>query len=591
MIISACVIVKDDSELDNLKRAISSVVKYVDEVIVTANGSEVSGIKKYCLQNGFKYFYHKWNDDFSDQRNFCASKIRKDADFYLWFDSDDQIVGAENLRDIAIKAKRSSLDSVFFEYWYMCTFDGKPSYENIKKIELTQMRERLLRPGAISWHKRLHETPVPNENIDYKYTQVKYKDTPIAWLHLGITKETSIENQIAKTERNKRLLELQLEDERKTKEGADPRTLLYLMKIYAELPDMDLNEKVIQMGEEYLMKSGWDAERAICCTLIAQALGKKGQNEEAKKFLFKSIQEYPYDPILYLHLSRICYNLGQFREMKHWLEIALSLDASDTVSNVTNIGELKNLSTELLMKYYFMGERNVKKAYQSSKLLYKESPTKDNRETMEYLKELNDLEEASAEAHKLMLYYETLNNSRGIIDVVKSMPPNMQELPFAWHMFNKHKEPRVWREDEICYYASFGQKHFEQWGPDSLRKGIGGSETAVIQLSKEWVKNGYKVVVYCDCGKEEGEHDGVVYLPYYKFNPRDSFNIFINWRSNHLAGKIKAKKFIVDLHDLFNADMVKDYDKYDKLFVKSEFHRSLASSVPDRKIEVISNGI
>jgi tetratricopeptide (TPR) repeat protein len=591
MIISACVIVKDDSELDNLKRAISSVVKYVDEVVVTANGSEVSGIKKYCLQNGFKYYYHKWNDDFSDQRNFCASKIRKDADFYLWFDSDDQIVGAENLRDIAIKAKRANLDSVFFEYWYMCTFDGKPSYENIKKIELTQMRERLLRPGAISWHKRLHETPVPNENIDYKYTQVKYKDTPIAWLHLGITKETSIEDQVAKTERNKRLLELQLEDERKTKEGADPRTLLYLMKIYAELPDMDLNEKVIQMGEEYLMKSGWDAERAICCTLIAQALGKKGQNEEAKKFLFKSIQEYPYDPILYLHLSRICYNLGQFREMKHWLEIALSLDASDTVSNVTNIGELKNLSTELLMKYYFMGERNVKKAYQSSKLLYKESPTKDNRETMEYLKELNDLEEASAEAHKLMLYYETLNNSQGIIDVVKSMPPNMQELPFAWHMFNKHKEPRVWREDEICYYASFGQKHFEQWGPDSLRKGIGGSETAVIQLSKEWVKNGYKVVVYCDCGKEEGEHDGVVYLPYYKFNPRDSFNIFINWRSNHLAGKIKAKKFIVDLHDLFNADMVKDYDKYDKLFVKSEFHRSLASSVPDRKIEVISNGI
>jgi len=171
------------------------------------------------------------------------------------------------------------------------------------------------------------------------------------------------------------------------------------------------------------------------------------------------------------------------------------------------------------------------------------------------------------------------------------MPENMRNLPFAWHMFNKHKNPRIWDSNEICYYATFGQAHFEKWGPESLKKGLGGSETAVIRLAKEWAKLGWKVTVYCDCGKEEGEHDGVTYLPYFKFNHRDSFNIFINWRSTHLAGKIKAKKFVVDLHDLMAEDMVKNFDRYDKLFVKSEFHRSLALNVPDEKVMVVSNGI
>jgi glycosyltransferase involved in cell wall biosynthesis len=563
----------------------------VDEIIVTANGKKVTEIEKYCSgKSKIKYFFHKWDKNFGEQRNFCASKIRRDADFYVWFDCDDVLIGAELLRGIADRAKNNKLDAVFFQYWYMCTFNGEPSAKTVKNVELTQMRERLLRPGAVTWKNRLHETPVPNENIDYKYTQIKYNaDEQIVWLHLGITKDLSVEDQIEKMNRNRELLELQLQDEHKTKEGADPRTLLYLMKIYAETNDK--LDECITMGGEYMTKSGWDAERAMCCAIIADCLGKKDQDKEAKDFLFKAISEYPYDPILYLHLSRVCLNLKQYHEMKHWLQIALSLDSDKSSASLTNIAELKILSTKLLMKYYFEGERNMKKSYESAKLLYKEEPTTENKENLDYLKELNDLENASKDAHDLMIYYEELNNSLGVLDVVKSMPKKMQDLPFAWYMYNKHKTSRTWGKDEICYYASFGQSHFEQWGPLNLKSGIGGSETAVIQLSKEWASKGWKVVVYCDCGKQEGMHDGVLYLPYYKFNAKDNFNIFINWRSSHLAGRIKAKKFIIDLHDLYAPDTLKDTDKYDKVFVKSEFQRNIAKDIPDNKFRIVSNGI
>jgi tetratricopeptide (TPR) repeat protein len=592
MILSACIIVKDDSELDNLKKAVASVIDYVDEVVITANGKEVKGIEDFCASiPKIVYTYLKWTKDFAEQRNFCASKIRKDADYYIWLDSDDVLVGGNLLRDIAVRAKKNNLDAVFFEYWYACVFKGEPSYEHIVKVDLPQMRERLLRPGSITWKKRLHETPVPLDNIDYKYTEVKHSDEiPIVWLHLGVTRETTIEDQKKRIGRNRELMELQLEDE-KAKGTADPRTLLYLMKIYGEMDDDAFLLKTLDMGNEYLIKSGWDAERATCCAIMGRSLEKLDRMQEAKEFLFKSIKEYPYDPILYLYLSRVCYNLGQFKEMKHWLQMALDIDNTDSAATFTNLRDMKRLSTDLMVRYYFNAEKDVRKAYKSMKLLYQEEPTKENKERLDYLEELKDLDESSEAAHKLMLYYEGLGNSQGVVKVVESMPKKMQNLTFAWYMYNRHKEPRVWKEDEICYYASFGQKHFEQWGPESLKQGLGGSETAVIRLAEEWAKSGYKVVVYCDCGQQEGMTNGVLYLPYFKFNMRDSFNIFINWRSTHLAGKIKAKKFVVDLHDLYNEDSVKDFSKYDKLFVKSGYHRGLAPNVPEGKVKVASNGI
>jgi len=592
MILSCCIIVGGDHELESLKRVVNSVLPYTDEVIITANGASVYGIEQYCkTEPTIKYFYHAWTKDFSEQRNFCASKVRKDADYYFWIDADDVLIGGEYLPIIATNAKKRGLDVVFFTYWYGCLFKGEPSVETMEKVELTQVRERLLKPGSTIWRKRLHETPVPVENLDFTYTEVKYSEEfPIVWLHLGVDRNMPIEKQITKTARNRELLELELDDERK-KGNADPRTLVYLMKIYSETNEEELLNKTLEMGNEYLTKSGWDAERAMCCCMMGKALGRLGRDQEAKSFLFKSIGEYPYDPMLYLHLSRVCYNLKQFREMKHWLEFALTLDPLEAMSNVSNLLELKLLSEELAMHYAFESERNVRKAHKAMKMLYDELPSPENREKLEYLEELKKLDEASEAAHRLTLYYQDQEDSEGVVRVIESMPEAMRNLPFAWAMYNKHKTPKTWGKNEVCYYATFGRPHLEKWDGNSLARGLGGSETAVVRLSEEWVKAGWKVVVYGDPLKET-EINGVKYLPFYQFNPRDSFNILINWRSNHLAGKVKAKKFMVDLHDLVSPVQFKSREKQvDKFMVKSQFHASLLEGIELERIETISNGI
>lgn len=587
--IAFCVIIKDDNELPKLKGLLDSVKGVFNTIHITANGEKVDEIKKFCKKAKIDYSYLKWNKNFSEQRNFNFARVPKDTDMISWADCDDVILNAHLLPDLASKALQQGLDTLYFEYWYGNKFDGTPSLKTFKKVEIKHNRERLIRPNSIIWKKRIHESPVPNSE-DHKYSQIKYSEEhPIAWIHLGADRYLPKEVMDKRMERNRELLELELADER-TKGEVDPRTLLYLMKVYAEEEDKDILKKCVGMGQEYIQKSGWDEERAVCYRLMATCMGKLGDHRKAKTLLHMAIEEYPYDPLLYLHLARAYFNLKNYGAMKHWMEIGLSKDNGRV--SMENTLELEILSSQLVIQYYYYGdEKNITKAYLGAEALYKSDPTDENRKLLESLYDQKELDDASRNIHQYMLYLKDINREDLIPQIYQTLPPAMQILPFANHFYNKYKEPRVWADNEVCYYASMGTPHFEQWGPKNLETGIGGSETAVIRLSEEWVKKGYKVTVYSDCGPQEGEHNGVIYRPYYEFNPRDFFNIFIQWRSNHLAGKINTKKFLIDLHDVFWGDQYLDIDKYDALMVKSKYHRQLANKVPDGKIRVISNGI
>lgn len=592
MFLSSCIIVKDDSELPKLEKCVLSFIDYVDEVIITANGKEASQIERFCSLNPkIKYYYLKWNDDFAEQRNYCAAQIHPKADFYLWADSDDVIVNAHLLRDLAQVSKSQGYDTVFFDYWYGNKFEGEPSEETFIEPELVQKRERLINPRKVIWKKRIHETPVPIDGDNFRYSRVDYsKDHPIAWLHLGADRDMKPEELEAKMQRNRRLLEMELQDERSQGE-ADPRTLLYLMKIYAESDVTETLETCLEMGKEYMERSGWDLERSVCLQLMAKCVGKLGMDDKARDILLNALKEYPYDPLLYLYLARTYFNLGNYRAMKHWMQLGLNLNIEDNNAAMTNLLEMKILSAELMLEYYLKGEKDIRKAYQSAKLLNSLNPTENNAYNEEYLFNQKRLDEASEQAHKLIQYLEDIQQESLIPQLIQSLPQAMQDLPFANKYFHKYAPAKVWGDKEICYYASFGGPHFEKWDGNSLKQGIGGSETAVIRLSEEWTKLGYKVTVYCD-PVTETEINGVRYVPYYKFNPKDHFNIFIQWRASNLANRISAKKFYVDLHDVFFAEThLNQVEAVDKFLVKSKYHRGLAPEIGDTKFKEIPNGI
>jgi len=150
--------------------------------------------------------------------------------------------------------------------------------------------------------------------------------------------------------------------------------------------------------------------------------------------------------------------------------------------------------------------------------------------------------------------------------------------------------PTVWGPKSVVYFT--GQS-VEQWTPDSLETGIGGSETAVINLSREWVKLGYTVTVFSGIETEK-VFGGVNYFPWKQFKGDDTYNILILWRggcSTLLDIPLKAKKILYDLHDLSNVSLFTEsrMNRVNFFFVKSAFHRS-HFKFPEDKVKIIPNG-
>jgi hypothetical protein len=153
--------------------------------------------------------------------------------------------------------------------------------------------------------------------------------------------------------------------------------------------------------------------------------------------------------------------------------------------------------------------------------------------------------------------------------------------------FNSQK----WPTNSIVYYT--GHTDYE-WTPDSLKTGIGGSETAIIYLSQEWINLGYQVTVFNNCGTKDGNYQGVNYYHYSKFNPFDSFDILIIWRYPWRLEKVtKANQIWLDLHEVLLPEQVtkEKLTRFKTIFVKSKYHRSLLPEIEDKQIKIIPNGV
>lgn len=131
-----------------------------------------------------------------------------------------------------------------------------------------------------------------------------------------------------------------------------------------------------------------------------------------------------------------------------------------------------------------------------------------------------------------------------------------------------------------------------QFGPSD--KDLGGSEQAVVQLSKAWAKLNLPVIVYGNV--KECKKDGVEYRDIGELNMADTFDIAIFWRSYgiRLFPLIKARVRLIDLHDSWDPKAYvspKQLLEADYFMVKSKYHRSLYPYVPDSKIKILMNGV
>jgi len=156
----------------------------------------------------------------------------------------------------------------------------------------------------------------------------------------------------------------------------------------------------------------------------------------------------------------------------------------------------------------------------------------------------------------------------------------------------KDKKKYSNRKKEIVLIS--GQS-WEKWGVENLYKGgIGGSETCLIHLGRQLVKNGYKVTSVIDSEADDMK-DGVEYISYDSVSLHELVGDVLI--SSRFPGVIQHcgnfSKSVLWCHDItFPEGGIKAAVEYDKIVLLSDWHEEFWGKYGyNDKYTVIPNGV
>lgn len=558
-------IVKDDSEAKLLYRCLSSIAPHVDGIYITFTKQPYKEAEAIARNFGAMTSFYEWDKSFERARNYALSQIPSKFKYMVWCDADDVWANANKLKDAVKIMEQNKLTAVFLDYNYQISKDNE--------VEIVHPRERIVKLGLYEWKGHLHETLIPKGQHKHSY----YKDIKIN--HFP-TQQATVDNLT----RNLEILEQTYKEEG---DKHDPRTEYYLARNYF---DVERFEEAYRLFTDYIQHSGWDEERAMANNYMGLILLGSGDYEGAKAHFLKSVSEDPDVPAWYINLAYLYALQQRFDEAIHYARLFTNTPQPKSSMVQTPI--------EDKMRYYdtlfliAVGKRKLEEALVACEDALRISPdSKAFKERYDETLKLQRLVEVTKGVEAIVAELSELKEEKLIPTVLAGLPSSISDNAYIEQLRQKHLPSKTWPKGSIVYWAG---KSFEEWTPDSLKTGLGGSETAIVHLCKQWVKQGYKVTVYGNCGTKEGRYDGVEYLNYYKFNRRDVFDTLIIWRAPwEMDFKFKANKIILDLHDVPDATEFtpERLENIDKIYVKSQYHRTLLPQVDDSKFVIIPNGV
>lgn len=549
-----------DSEAKLLDRCLENVSPYVDGIFITNTGDnkEVSKvIKKYKgVESNFE-----WVNDFSKARNFNFKQVPKEYEFVIWADCDDTFVGLEKLKPIL---EENKVDVLAFNYLY--AFD-----EHNNPIVVHKKSQVIRNDNCVEWTGRLHEDFKENRSLNVKFVP------DIQRIHNSDdehTKESTLRNVIISAIDAK-------------ENPNDPRKNFNLGNSYWGVGEYG---KAKEEYAKFLEMSQSDDEKYIVyqrLSLCEQGLGNK---KEAIQNMLIAIGLMPDLPDAYNQMGYLYSHYRQLDNAEKYLLLGLVMKPKYHKMIYYNPRDYDYQPMMALAKVYF-NKSLPANALPLLKGCLEINPNDSHTKVLvtEMEKEVRRMDRVLETIKRI----EALNyDKEKILYEIEKLPTDLQSHPAICRIRNKYFVKEESSGKDIVYYC--GQT-IHEWNPEMAKtKGIGGSEEAVINLSKEWVKLGYNVTVYNSCGNFPMTCDGVEYKPFWFYNPKDKTDITILWRSPALADYgINSDKIYVDLHDVikegeFTENRLKNIDK---IFVKTKFHRSLFPNVPDKKFAIIENGL
>lgn len=558
--LSAALITKGEV---GLKKCIASFIDYVDEVVIVSNKPANARVKKIAQNPKVKLFEREWTKNFSEARNFAFGQTTGTVDF--WVDSDDTVENADQLPKLAKLIHKGDCDWISLEYIYATDEQGN--------VLMRHYKPRLTRKNTGVWKCAIHENFEPTASVGH------IRDENVRIVH-----HIEPGHEMESAERN---LEYLQEEANRDGDKTDPRTLYYLGMTLMEMKEF---EGAAVSLSDHVRKCGWPEEKYFSMHYLSHCLSFAGHTERAINIALESLKIFPEWALAYFDLGEYYSMIGGHEKAVHWLLMGLQKQKPDPAVYFINDLDYTLFPLGRLADAY-LSLHKFDDAWQLVVQMLKDFPG-DTRVT--------ELAKICKKARDIESFVNSFVNVAGFIrdkDRLKAVKL-FENIPAGYDADIRIQQVRQlivpakkWGEKSIVIYCHSG---LEDWAPPSLLTGIGGSEEAVINMAEQFFKQGYAVTVYCRCGDLAGNYKGVEYVPYYHFNPTDSFDTLIIWRyPSFLTDSFRARKVLLWLHDivaptLFNDRILKHVDK---ILFMSKWHRNNVPDLPEEKCFVTGNGL
>lgn len=555
----ALIVKADDQEAKKLDRCLASCASHFDEIALTITG-ENDACEAVAKKYNAKVSHFTWVNDFAKARNFNFAQAT--GDWIVWLDADDVLRNAENIRKNVEMADANRITGISIMYNY--------AHDKAGKVTQQHWKLQMVKKGFYEWKGIIHENLIGN----------------------GICQEASINDVLrvhTATEKDsdeslKR--NLVILNEAVKVEPDEPRHYFYLARCYLGIEDW---HNVIRSVDRYMELSGWKQERYEAMNMMGEAYMRLGMYDDAIKVHTAAILELEDAPDAYIYKARNYIHKERWAEALTNLQIAeqRDKDAVNLKHNALYDHDLYVMSAVCLLNLGMFAESR-----KAAERAYKNRQSEWSKEMLDLAEDM-EYNETVTQAY-ISLAKTMLEDKPRLQKLVQSMPDVITNDPRILSISFAAFPPKKWNDNSVAIFCG---NSADSWTGDAVRKGgIGGSETAVIHIAEQLAKRGKEVVVYnrCDAGTKWTLVNGVLYRNFWEFNRLDEFDVLWAWRMPSLADyDIKARKFIVDVHDVMNPESFSPerVARIDHVFVKTEYHKTLFPNVPDEKFVIVGNGI
>jgi glycosyltransferase involved in cell wall biosynthesis len=579
----AMIVEGDKKVVPMLEACLASIDNHVDAIYVQFNvpkGKKVDpGLIRLAKKYHANYYETIWVGNFVEARKDVFSKVDPKYDWIMWLDVDDTVENPDKIKPV-LAILSNSVQGLYIGYDY--------DHDDYGNTSISLLQTRVVRNNdSFAW-----KSSIDDEKTSVHETLVAVRNvTSVANNEWKVVHHADYKRREASLLRNIEILKSMYDRQSKTGK-IDPRIMFYLGTHLYDAYDFKTAKELFA---DYLTLSGWPEERAEAHVYIGKIVKHQGDKVTAQKAFLLALGENPKDRNAYLELARLEFESKRYDNAKTYLEIGMGVKVPITpMVQFNNQFQMDALMAEVLVN---LGGKELNEALKYMNKAFKlrpyDSDVKDSRDRIISLIDYRDNMKATSRIIRKL--EKDKSSDETIIELLDRLPSDLRDTPPVVSAKQRHTKPVIWPNKSIAIYV--GNSSLGIWGPWSLNEGgIGGSEEAVVRLSRELTILGWKVTVFGSPGERAGTHEGIIWKQYWEINPEDTFDIFIAWRQPSVFDiKFKARKSYLWLHDVIPATEFTEerINNFDRVIFVSQYHADLPefSAIPKSKKFVSSNGI